>query len=411
MSDIAACGNVLPRITEPYQLLPGLISRTCGAYDASRGEMPDAERSQHLKQLRDTCATLDVPGQDTFAASLIAANRTQESTGTMDSIMREALLEGDELSEALFINLGLETKTSFRALKLWEAGYGQDTLPNNEPDPSAMTHAEYLQECAQRTLDIERQRPGGVRLLAKRYGIRNTGRIPEDWLLDTIDNGHNPHKRVIFAAFASRCRNGALEQTAERLNETRKKLPEDTVMVPVEIARRSELEERLGFLERAQNISGHKSNVAGAIMAGHGNHREGRQDQIGLCVIYGARSSYTEFLTLRDIEGTIGNMLIRVLAPDAHTFLLSCSMAADDNGLGARLSDRMHRDVVGLREPAGMASVEIIINGDAVRFVPKLRTRIPASPTEWKGIPSDPRYLTPHVSQQTASAPGLASAA
>jgi hypothetical protein len=381
------------------RLLPPRVGRACELYDNQDEAMPPHEAERYLTRLRMLCDGIPAgSGRATLARSLVDEGRKHPSQGNMDALMRRALLEPDSLSEAIFFHLKLDSEKTFPILKMWEAGYGRDTLPNHSPNPATMSLAEYMQLCAQRVLDIERQRPGGIPLLARRYHIRNVGRVPEDWLLDTIDNGHKRYARVIFAAFASRCGNGAAMQGGELMNETRKTLPADTIMIPMEIARPVELLERLRFLERVTRISDHEIAIAGISIDGHGHHEgQGSKDEIELGIVYNGRGSYGESLAVTDIEGAIGGLLLQLLAPEASAMVLSCNMAKLDNGWAARLCKRIRRQVVGMREAAGVRRIDIELppGSNGARYRPQLTHRTEASPTKWQYHPSDARYLYP----------------
>jgi hypothetical protein len=388
--------TVLPELTPHLmRLLPPRVLRDCQQHDAQEQLLPSEKAASYAKLLGGLgFGIAKHKDRIGYAKQLLETSRQQPRGSNADRVIRQLFIDQNFLDRYMFAAVGLDHKFIER---LWFAGYGQDTLPDNTPDPRRKTHAQYVEECAQRILDIERQRPGGVRLLARRFLLRNIGRVPEDWQLDLIDTSHKRYARAILVGIAPWCPNGAMEEVTERINQERKALPEDTIMLPAEIASAEELEERLGFLERAISLSSHTVKIVGAVMTGHGH--EGRKgNDMRLTIIYGPRAPVGEELQADNIEGAIGDLLGRLLVPDAQALLISCSIAKGKNNFAGRLHKRIGRHVTGMREAAGLRRLRIVQrrDSDAVRFEPSFVARIAnADDNTWRYRTSRARHFRP----------------
>jgi hypothetical protein len=386
--------------------VPARVMRACEQYDSQNQSIPADEAKRLASMLHQLGAGLSKKddSRQQLARELFDINATQPRRGAMDAVMRSLLVEGTLFSEALYGLFKIDDPLPLK--KLWESGYNQDLLPNDQPDPNSITHQEYIELNAQRVLDIERQRPGGVRLLARRFDIRNIGRIPEDWLLDLIDMDHSKFSRLILAGMTSSCDNGAIMQGTEHINKVRKSLPGGMTIIPVELSSPSQLQERLEFLERARRIFGGKAKIVGAILNGHGMS-SGHGDKIELSIIYGGRGSAAEHLVEQDVAGAIGALLDRLLEVDAPTLVISCGMAKRKDGLCAKLFQRLNRQVTGMRESAGLAGLAGLAikqrrGTSAIRFVASFTHRTAASPTRWTAQRSRAKHFRP---QAAAPAP------
>lgn len=378
------------------RLLPPRVVRDCQAHDSLGIEMPKETIDKHLANLSVLAFGLGYKKpRRQLADELFEADRMSPAGGTMDSLLRAALTRPNYfLTRSLTNYLGLDGPVSVD--DLWRTGYGRDRLPNDKIDVDSKTVDEYVTHNAQQVLDIERLRPGGVRYLARRLQLRNLGRIPEDWLLDLIDNRHKQYAHVILAGIASRCGNGAVEQHTDRLNKARTQLPrKDTTIIPVEVSRPAQLERRLAALDRFQRITGH-AKIAGAIMLGHGEDVGSSGPEIELCIVYGGRGSYGECLRMADIEGPIGDLAMRVLDPNAEILLLSCDMAKGSSSMAQRLHERTGRHVMGMRETGALSHLRVRIRrAGNVGFEPQFVHRSRASEEEWQYRRSRVRHFRP----------------
>ncbi|HEX7963360.1 MAG TPA: hypothetical protein VF466_02095 [Candidatus Saccharimonadales bacterium] len=380
------------------RLLPPRVLRDCQAHDSQGVEMPKETVDKHLGNLSALAFGLGYKKpRRQLARDLFEADRTSPAGGSMDALLRDALIRPNYfLTRSLINYLGLDGPISVD--KLWQTGYGPDRLPNGEIDRDSKTVDEYVAHNAQQVLDIERLRPGGVRYLARRLQLRNLGRIPEDWLLDLIDNRHKQYAQVILAGIASRCGNGAVEQHTERLNQARVQLSrKDTTIIPVEVSRTVQLERRLVALDRFQRITG-AAKIAGAIMLGHGEDAGPNGPEIELCIVYGGRGSHGECLGVTDIEGPIGDLVMRVLDPDAEVLLLSCDMAKGPRSMAQRLHERTGRHVMGMRETGALSHLRVRArHAGGVGFEPQFVHRSRASEEKWQYRRSRVRHFRPAV--------------
>ncbi|MBP9738158.1 hypothetical protein KBD20_00545 [Candidatus Saccharibacteria bacterium] len=211
-----------------------------------------------------------------------------------------------------------------------------------------------------KTLDLECERPGSVKLLSEFYGIRNFSRYPTEMLIEQFDAHTEIAKPYGIIIGSVEDHNGALNGYAPIDKMFIRHFHDDVkpkhILRVCEAADEYELRE---LLDRFSSMYGTDNKIDFALVEAHGSARGIRLSQHELGVLMVTSK-------LSDLSGYFNSQGCMILN--------SCSTGVS-GGIAQRLSEQLQITVMGPLEDTGLHSIEVTDTDDGVVLVPEYGSR------------------------------------
>lgn len=206
----------------------------------------------------------------------------------------------------------------------------------------------------ERMRTIEAERPGGLQILRKNFGIKAFGRYPVEILITQIDEVDKeiPYGVVIYPRSDH---NDAFYDDRKALQQLY------TQTRGHEAVRIFEAEGALSLskiLLKADNNYGDSHKISYVFLAGHGT---AQSLQLG----YGGTPEGT--ITPKHLQGKVTERIKETLAPEATVILFSCS-TGEEQGIAQNMSAVLGREVIAPDKPASPGSLQVSYEENIPRF-------------------------------------------
>ena len=211
----------------------------------------------------------------------------------------------------------------------WRLGYGQLTDSEGDPCPDTYTSAQYREAGLRNVVEIERQYPGGAKLLSIHNRIRNFGRAPLSLLLSQRPPKKFPYKKALFGAVAVGDYNGALLDSLFCLEQMRQQLPDDIGVVLTEFEDSQDIEESWGEYGNAG------VRAAAFMLMGHGD-----ENSIMAYEHRDARAVVRQNIERKHVAGPLGDLMCQLALPGAVTLFDSCCTGRGDDNIARTSFER-----------------------------------------------------------------------
>jgi hypothetical protein len=271
--------------------------------------------------------------------------------------------------------LGLNPGVTKRA---WETGYGQNLLPNGDPDPGEITAAQYQARCLSFALQLNQTHPGGVAELWRRNNILNFGWATSVDTLRTIcDERSRSAARAILYCIAGYCPNGAMMEAFRMYEQLHAKPPADTAIIPIGVSCVNDLKLARPLLR--EHGKGLRADVT--LLNGHGDHEGMDLRRVNL----GKRGDRLSRFTILDLDYFVREVLAEVATPETTVGVPSCETAQGDNSFAEELNRRSGLRTIAPPETVCVQGIRVFARGDTLRPKLLLATRQANTKTnEWE---------------------------
>jgi len=209
--------------------------------------------------------------------------------------------------------------------------------------------------------EMEKEEPGSVSFLNKKYGVFNFSRYPIEILLDQYRSHGDTGTPYGIVLYPLEDNHGAFSKKEDELifRDIYNQMDGQFKIKILESSGKRDILKKLVNLKNFFNKEGNGHKISFAIIGGHGDKSS---------IKFGSRDSSDGVFNIEDLEDqSIINIRESIFEPHP-TFVLNSCETGIESGMADRLKSKFNAEVFAPKEKTIIEDIDVVIENGAIRF-------------------------------------------